>query len=76
MGGYGGGWGLSSHLLFWAHNQPTGLQNDGFWERIIGGPFKEHRSRKALKLLHLLIGACMMRHSKGQVRKGGTTPTK
>ena len=46
---------------------PTGLQNDGFWERIIGGPFK-HRSRKALELLHLLIGACMMRHSKGQVR--------
>lgn len=57
-------------------NRPTGLQNDGFWERIIGGPFKEHRSRKALELLHLLIGACMMRHSKGQVRGGGTTPTK
>lgn len=46
----------------------TGLQQDGFWETIIGGPFKQHRSRKALDLLHLLIGACMMRHSKGQVR--------
>jgi hypothetical protein len=46
---------------------PTGLQQDGFWETIIGGPFKQ-RSRKALELLHLLIRACMMRHSKGQVR--------
>lgn len=45
----------------------VGLHNDGFWESCIGNPFKR-RSRRALELLHLLIRACMMRHSKGQVR--------
>lgn len=44
---------------------PFSLANDGFWEAKVGGPWRR-REESALRLLHLLVSVCMMRHSKGQ----------
>ena len=44
---------------------PFSLQNDGFWEKLIGHPFRAY-DESALRLLHALMDVVMMRHSKTQ----------
>jgi SNF2 family DNA or RNA helicase len=43
---------------------------DGFWEKKIGIPFR-HRDKNSLVLLHALIQAVMIRHSKSQCTLNG-----
>ena len=44
---------------------PFSLQNDGFWERLIGTPYRAN-DEASLDLIHALIDVVMMRHSKTQ----------
>jgi hypothetical protein len=44
---------------------------DAFWAKLLGEPWRR-RDRKALRLMHALLGAIAIRHSKSQVR--GSSP--
>lgn len=46
-------------------------RQDGFWDLKIGKPYRE-REESALTLLHSLMDAVMMRHSKSQICVDGT----
>jgi hypothetical protein len=46
---------------------PFSLNNDGFWERKIQGPWGKKRP-EALALIRKLVSVCMIRHSKAQAR--------
>jgi len=56
-------------LNVWPFSLPENM--DGFWSVKIGKPFL-NRDRSALKLLHALLDAAMMRHSKNQRYLDGT----
>ncbi|CAM9752136.1 unnamed protein product, partial [Laminaria digitata] len=58
---------LHGELNFLQQVWPFSLQNDGFWEKKIGEPFKA-KEDASLDLLRALIRVVMMHHSKSQVR--------